>query len=158
NLGPESLVVEIASNDGYLLKNFQAHGIPVLGIDPAPDQARAAEAAGVPTLQAFFDERLAQRLSDEGQRAQVIIANNVMAHVPDLNGFVEGIRILLAEDGIATIENPYVRDLVQHCEFDTIYHEHFCYFSCTAVNTLMRRHGLYLNHVEHFPTLHGGTL
>jgi hypothetical protein len=88
----------------------------------------------------------------------VIIANNVMAHVPDLNGFVEGMSILLADDGVITVENPYVRDLVEHCEFDTVYHEHFCYFSCTAVDELMRRYGLRLNRVEHFPTLQGGTL
>jgi SAM-dependent methyltransferase len=157
-LGPESLVVEIASNDGYLLKNFKDAGVPVLGIDPAPDQARAAEEAGVETLQAFFGTELAGELRAAGRRADVIIANNVMAHVPDLNGFVEGMSILLADDGVATIENPYVRDLLSNCEFDTIYHEHFCYFSCTAVDTLMRRHGLYLNHVEHFADLHGGTL
>jgi SAM-dependent methyltransferase len=158
NLGPGSLVVEVASNDGYLLRNFRGAGIPVLGIDPAPDQAAAAREAGIPTLEEFFGTDMAWRLRGEGRRADVIVANNVMAHVPDLNGFVEGIRVLLADDGIATIENPYVRDLVDGCEFDTIYHEHFCYFSCTAVDHLMRRHGLYLNHVEHFPDLHGGTL
>ena len=158
NLGPDSLVVELASNDGYLLRNFTAAGIPVLGIDPAPDQAAAAREAGIPTLEEFFGDELARRLRGAGHRADVIIANNVMAHVPDLNGFVEGIRILLADDGVATIENPYVRDLVDGCQFDTVYHEHFCYFSCTAVDGLMRRHGLYLNDVEHFPNLHGGTL
>jgi SAM-dependent methyltransferase len=157
-LGEESLVVELASNDGYLLKNFVEAGIPVLGIDPAPTQAAAANAAGVPTLAEFFDTTTAWRLRAEGRRADVIIANNVMAHVPDLNGFVEGISVLLADDGVATIENPYVRDLIDHCEFDTIYHEHFCYFSCTAVDHLMRRHGLFLNDVRHFPNLHGGTL
>jgi SAM-dependent methyltransferase len=157
-LGPDSLVVELASNDGYLLRNFVEVGVPVLGIDPAPDQARAANAAGIPTLAEFFGDALAHRLVAEGRRADVVIANNVMAHVPDLNGFVAGIRTLLADDGIATIENPYVRDLVDHCEFDTIYHEHHCYFSCTAVDRLVRRNGLHLNHVEHFPDLHGGTL
>jgi len=157
-LGPDSLVVELASNDGYLLRNFVEHGIPVLGIDPAPDQARAANEAGVPTLAEFFGPDLARRLVGEGTLADVIIANNVMAHVPDLNGFVEGISILLAEDGIATIENPYVRELVDHVEFDTIYHEHFCYYSCIAVDALMRRHGLFLNDVDAFPDLHGGTL
>lgn len=156
-LGADSLVVEVASNDGYLLRSFVEHGVPVLGIDPAPDQAAAAEAAGVPTLAAFFGPELARRLRDR-RPADVIIANNVMAHVPDLNGFVEGIATLLDEDGVATIENPWVRHLVDHGEFDTIYHEHFCYFSCTAVDTLMARHGLSLNHVEEFPSLHGGTL
>jgi SAM-dependent methyltransferase len=157
-LGAESLVVELASNDGYLLRNFVDAGVPVLGIDPAPDQAAAAEKAGVPTLQEFFGDELARRIRAERGPADVIIANNVMAHVPDLNGFVEGMRILIADDGVITVENPYVRDLVQHCEFDTIYHEHFCYFSCTAVDRLMRRHGLFLNDVEYFPDLHGGTL
>ena len=157
-LGAESLVVELASNDGYLLKNFVHAGVPVLGIDPAPDQARAANDAGVPTLMEFFGTDLARTLVAERKPADVIIANNVMAHVPDLNGFVEGMSILLADDGVITVENPYVRDLIEHCEFDTIYHEHFCYYSCTAVDRLMRRHGLYLNDVEYFPQLHGGTL
>lgn len=157
-LGPGSLVVEVASNDGYLLKNFVDAGIDVLGIDPAPDQAEAARAAGVPTLEEFFGVDLARRLLAEGRGADVIIANNVMAHVPDLNGFVSGIAELLTEDGVATIENPYVRDLIDHCEFDTVYHEHHCYFSCTAIDTLVRRNGLYLNDVEYFPSLHGGTL
>ena len=157
-LGTGSLVVELASNDGYLLKNFASAGIPVLGIDPAPEPARAAEAAGVPTLQEFFGTDLAHRLVAQGRRADVIVANNVMAHVPDLNGFVAGMAVLLADDGLITVENPYVRDLVDHGEFDTIYHEHFCYFSCLSVDTLVRRHGLFLNHVEYFPDLHGGTL
>ena len=157
-LGPDSLVVEIASNDGYLLRNFVEEGIPVLGIDPAPTQAEAAEKVGVPTLTEFFGAELAARLRAEGRRADVIVANNVMAHTPTLNSFVEGLSILLADDGVVTIENTYVKDLIDHCEFDTIYHEHFCYFSCSAVDTLMRRHGLFLNAVEHFPTLQGGTL
>jgi SAM-dependent methyltransferase len=157
-LGPHSLVVEVASNDGYLLRTFVEHGVPVLGIDPAPQQAAAAEAAGVPTLQEFFGAELAQHLVDGGSRADVLIANNVLAHTPALNSFVEGIAILLADDGVATIENTYVRDLIDHCEFDTIYHEHFCYFSCTAVDRVMRRHGLVLNRVEYFPGLQGGTL
>ena len=157
-LGPDSLVVEIASNDGYMLRNFAERGIPVLGIDPAPAQAKAAQAAGVPTLTEFFDAELATRLRSEGKRADVIVANNVMAHTPTLNSFVEGLGILLADDGVATIENTYVKDLIDHCEFDTIYHEHFCYFSCSAVDALVRRHGLFLNGVEHFPTLQGGTL
>jgi SAM-dependent methyltransferase len=155
-LGRESLVVEVASNDGYLLRNFVEQGVPVLGIDPAPAQADAAEAAGVPTVREFFGPDLAHRLRRE-RPADVIVANNVMAHTPDLNGFVEGLAILLADDGRATIENAYVRDLIERCEFDTIYHEHFCYFSCTAVDSLMRRHGLYLRDVEHL-SMHGGSL
>jgi SAM-dependent methyltransferase len=157
-LDGRSLVVELASNDGYLLRNFVERGVPVLGIDPAPEQAEAARAAGVPTLREFFDAALAARLVSEGRRADVIVANNVMAHVPDLNGFVAGIAILLADDGVVTVENPYVRDLVDSVAFDTIYHEHFCYYSCTAVEALMRRHGLWLNDVDYFPDLHGGTL
>ena len=157
-LGSDSLVVELASNDGYLLRNFVEQGVPVLGIDPAPEQADAAEAAGVPTLREFFGADVARRLVDAGTRADVIVANNVMAHTPTLNSFVEGISILLADDGVATIENTYVKDLIDHTEFDTIYHEHFCYFSCTAVDALMRRHGLYLNAVEYFPGLQGGAL
>ena len=157
-LGCDSLVVELASNDGYLLRNFVAAGIPVLGIDPSPGPAVEAEKVGVPTLIEFFNAQLATKLREDGQVADVIIANNVMAHVPDLNGFVEGMAILLADDGIITIENPYVRELIQNVEFDGVYHEHFSYFSCMAVNSLMRRHGLYLNDVELFQDLHGGTL
>jgi hypothetical protein len=158
DLDAGSLVVEVASNDGYMLKNFVEHGIPALGIDPGPPQAAAAIEAGVPTLQEFFDADVARRLRAEGKRADVIIANNVMAHTPTLNSFVEGLSILLADDGIATIENTYVKDLIDHCEFDTIYHEHFSYFSCTAVDALMRRHGLKLVAVDHFPALQGGSL
>ena len=156
-LNGSSLVVELASNDGYLLRNFVERGIPVLGIDPCEGPAHAAENVGVPTLCTFFGEALARKLSAEGKRADVILANNVLAHVPDLNGFVEGIRILLKDDGVAVIEAPYVKDLIDHCEFDTIYHEHLCYFSASAVNRLFRRHSLYLNWVEHFP-IHGGSL
>jgi SAM-dependent methyltransferase len=157
-LDEDSLVVEIASNDGYLLRNFAERGVPVLGVDPAPDQADAAEAVGVPTLREFFAAPLARRLAAEGKRADLIVANNVMAHTPTLNSFVEGLAVLLADDGLVTIENTYVKDLIDHCEFDTIYHEHFCYFSCSAVDALMRRHGLTLTAVEHFPSLQGGTL
>ena len=157
-LGADDLVVELASNDGYLLKNFVEAGVPVLGIDPSPGPAAAAVAAGVPTLQEFFGIDVARRLVGEGRRADVIIANNVMAHVPDLNGFVAGMKLLLADDGTITVENPYVRDLIDHCEFDTVYHEHYCYFSCTSVQALVRRHGLWLNDVEYFENLHGGTL
>jgi SAM-dependent methyltransferase len=153
-----SLIVEVASNDGYLLRNFAERGIPVLGVDPAPEQAAAAEAVGVPTLREFFGAELARSLAAQGRCADLIVANNVMAHTPTLNSFVEGLSILLADDGLVTIENTYVKDLIDHCEFDTIYHEHFCYFSCTAVDALMRRHGLTLVAVEHFPTLQGGTL
>lgn len=156
-LGPQSLVVELASNDGYLLRNFVEQGIPVLGIDPAEGPARTAVERGVPTLNAFFTQELAGKLRAEGRRADVIIANNVLAHVPDLNGFVAGIATLLTGDGVAVIECPYVKDLVDHCEFDTIYHEHLCYFSVTALDHLFRRHGLYLNRVKRL-AIHGGSL
>jgi SAM-dependent methyltransferase len=157
-LDGQSLVVEIASNDGYLLRNFVEAGIPVLGVEPTPGPAAAGREAGVNTLEEFFGLALAEKLRAEGGPADVIIANNVMAHVPDLNGFVAGMAHLLKDDGLITVENPYVRDLIDHCEFDTIYHEHFCYYSCTAVAALANRHGLYLNDVEYFPDLHGGTL
>jgi SAM-dependent methyltransferase len=153
-----SLVVEIASNDGYLLKNFAERGIRVFGVDPAPDQARAAREIGVPTLEEFFGTEMGHRIRAEHGPADVVIAKNVMAHVPALNDFVGGLAALVSDDGVVVVENPYVRDLVEHGEFDTIYHEHFYYYSCTAVDTLMRRHGLSLNHIEYFPDLHGGTL
>jgi len=155
-LGPGSLVVELASNDGYLLKNFVERGIPVLGIDPAAGPAQAAEKAGVPTLCTFFNARLAKELAAK-QKADVILANNVLAHVADLHGFVDGIRTLMKDTGIAVIEVPYVKDLVQHCEFDTIYHQHLCYFSVTALDRLFRRHSLYLNHADRL-WIHGGSL
>ncbi len=159
SLGPDSLVVELASNDGYLLRNFVEAGVPVLGIDPAPAQVQAANDQGVRSICRFFGRELADELLAAGTaRADVIIANNVCAHVPDLNGFVAGMQALLAPDGLITIENPYVRDLIDHCEFDTIYHEHLFYHSCTGIDRLMQRHGLHLNHVEYFPELHGGTL
>ena len=157
DLGSESLVIELASNDGYLLRNFGREGIPVLGIDPAIGPAEAAEAIGVPTLREFFGVDLARRLRSEGKRADVVIANNVLAHVPDLNGFVEGIATILAGGGIAEIEVPYVRELIERLEFDTIYHEHLCYFSVTALDALFDRHGLSLNRARPLP-IHGGSL
>jgi SAM-dependent methyltransferase len=156
-LGEKSLVIEAASNDGYMLKNFVERGVPVLGIDPAQAPAKAAQEAGVPTLCTFFDESLALQLRAEGRQADVFLANNVLAHVPDLNGFVAGIKSVLKEDGLAVIEAPYVVELVDHCEFDTIYHQHLCYFSVTALDHLFRRHGLYLNDVQQ-TAIHGGSL
>jgi SAM-dependent methyltransferase len=156
-LGPDSLAIELASNDGYLLRNYLDRGIPVLGIDPAEGPAREAEKLGVTTLTTFFTAELAGRLAGEGRRADVIHANNVLAHVADTNGFVRGIATLLAEDGVAVIEVPYVKDLIDHREFDTIYHEHLCYFSVTALDHLFRRHGLFLNEVRRLP-IHGGSL
>lgn len=156
-LDEHSLVVELGSNDGYLLQYFAAEGIPVLGIDPAENVARVAEARGIPTLPVFFDERLAHRLCQEGKRADVVIANNVLAHVANQNSFAEGIRILLRDGGIAVVEVPYVKDLIDRVEFDTIYHEHLCYFSLTSMDRLFHRHGLATSDVERIP-IHGGSL
>jgi len=156
-LGPASLVVEIASNDGYLLQFYKTRGIPVLGIEPAANIAALATAKGIPTLIQFFDEELALRLAAQGRRANVIHSHNVFAHVPDPNRFVAGIAALLERSGIAIIEAPYVRDLIDKLEFDTIYHEHFSYYSVSAVAELCARHGLVIADVERVP-IHGGSL
>jgi SAM-dependent methyltransferase len=157
-LGPASLVIELASNDGYLLQNYTKAGIPVLGIEPAANVARVAqEERGVRTLCEFFGAELAQRLKADIGRADVIHANNVLAHVADLNGFVSGIATLLKDDGVAVIEAPYLKDMIAGVEFDTIYHEHLCYFSLTALNHLFQRHGLQIFDLEHLP-IHGGSL
>lgn len=157
NLTSDSLVVEIASNDGYMLRNFVEQGITVLGIDPAPGPVAAARAAAVDSLQAFFGCALAADLRAAGKRADLIIANNVLAHVADTNGLVEAFATLLKPDGLLVIEVPYVRDLIDHLEFDTIYHEHLCYFSVSALDRLFRRHGLFLNGVRRL-SIHGGSL
>jgi SAM-dependent methyltransferase len=157
HLGPRSLVVEVASNDGYLLQYYQKAGVPVLGIEPAANIASEAVKRGVPTMVEFFGQELAAQLAAKGQRADVIHAHNVLAHVADLNGFVEGIKILLKDDGVAVIEAPYVRDLIDHCEFDTIYHEHLCYYSLTALDRLFRRHDLFIQDVDRI-SIHGGSL
>jgi len=156
-LGPDNFVLELASNDGYLLKTYAARGIPVLGIDPAAEAAERAIAAGVDTRIDFFTRELAEDLAAQGVAADVVHANNVLAHVADTNGFVAGIARLLKADGEAVIECPYVRDLVAHCEFDTIYHQHLCYFSVTALKRLFENHGLYLNRVVR-TRIHGGSL
>jgi SAM-dependent methyltransferase len=157
-LGPQSMVVEAASNDGYMLKTFVDKGIPVLGIDPAEGPAKAAQQRGIRTLNDFFGLDLARKLhEEEGISADLFLANNVLAHVPDLNGFVAAFRTLLKPDGAAVIECPYLIDLVDHCEFDTIYHQHLCYFSVTALEALFLRHGLFLNDVER-TSIHGGSL
>jgi SAM-dependent methyltransferase len=156
-LNAGSLVVELASNDGYLLKNFVAMGIPVLGIDPSDTVSAAAEKIGVPTLVKFFGERLARDLVREGRQADLIIANNVLAHVPRLNDFVAGIALLLREGGTVTIEFPHLLELIEHVEFDTIYHEHYSYFSLYAIEQVFARHGLRIYDVERLST-HGGSL
>lgn len=157
NLTSDSLVVEAASNDGYMLKNFADKGIQVLGIDPAIGPVEAARKARINTLKNFFSESLAEDLAKEGKSADLFLANNVLAHVPDLNGFVKGIATILKDDGVAVIEAPYLVNLVEHCEFDTIYHQHLCYFSVTALDKLFRRHNLFLNKVEQ-TKIHGGSL
>ncbi len=157
NLGAKHLALEIASNDGYLLCNYQRLGVPVLGVEPARNIARVAEAKGIPTLAEFFGREFGQQLAREGRRADVIHAHNVFAHVPDVNGFVAGMAAVLATGGVAVIEAPYVRDMIERIEFDTIYHEHLFYFSATAVQPLFQRHGLELVDVEHV-AIHGGSL
>ena len=156
-LDHRSLVIEVASNDGYLLQHYQATGVPVLGIDPAPTAAAAARARGVETLEDFFGRDLGERLAAAGRQADVLHANNVLAHVADTNGFVGGIAAALKPNGTAVIEVPYVRELIRNVEYDTIYHQHLCYFSVTAIHNLLRRHGLFLNRVEQLP-IHGGSL
>jgi SAM-dependent methyltransferase len=156
-LSPSSLVVELASNDGYLLKNFLKMGIPVLGIDPSDTVAAAAEKIGVPTLVQFFGEKLAQDLAGEGRQADLIIANNVLAHVPQLNDFVAGLALLLRPNGSVTIEFPHLLELIQQVEFDTIYHEHYSYFSLYAIEQVFNRHRLRIYDLERLPT-HGGSL
>jgi SAM-dependent methyltransferase len=156
--GPGRFVVEVASNDGYLLRHLVPGGTRVLGIEPSPLPAAAAEQRGIPTLRAFLDEDVARQVRDEHGPADVVLANNVMAHVPDLQGFVRALAVLATDDGIIQVENPGVRWLIEHVEFDTVYHEHYCYFSTTAVARLAAAQGLHLNDVELFPTLQGGTL
>lgn len=157
-LDSQSLVVEIASNDGYLLQYYQRAGVRVLGIEPAVNIARVArDERGIATLNEFFGAELAARLNADGDRADVVHAHNVLAHVADLNGFVSGLQLLLKDDGVAIIEVPYVKEMIDHCEFDTIYHEHLCYFSLTALNQLFERHGLVICDVETLP-IHGGSL
>jgi SAM-dependent methyltransferase len=157
HLGPDSLAMEIASNDGYLLQNYVRAGVPALGIDPARNVVVAARERGVETVCEFFGEDLAEQLRGSGRRASVLHANNVLAHVPDVNGVVRGIGRVLADDGIAVIETPYVRDLVERLEFDTIYHEHLFYYSLTALDRLFERNQVRILDVERIP-IHGGSL
>jgi hypothetical protein len=156
-LGADSLVIEVASNDGYLLQHYKRLGVPVLGIEPARNIAKVAEDKGIPTRCDFFGQDLATLLTAEGFRADIIHGNNVMAHVADLPGFVAGLTTLLNDDGLAVLEFPYVKDMLDHVEFDTIYHEHLCYFSLTALDALFRRMGLRVVDVERLP-IHGGSL
>jgi hypothetical protein len=156
-LGRESRIIEVASNDGYLLKNFVARGIPCLGIEPAENVAAVARTAGVPTASIFLGEDTARRIVTEGGAANLVVANNVLAHVPAINDFVAGLRELLADDGVLTVEFPHLLRLISEVQFDTIYHEHFFYLSLAAVERVFSKHGLRLFDVEQLPT-HGGSL
>jgi hypothetical protein len=156
-LRAQDLVIEIASNDGYLLQYYKELGMRVLGIEPARNIAKVARDRGIPTLSEFFGNKLADRLVAEGNRAAVVHANNVMAHVPDIHAFAAGLFGILADEGLALIEVPYVREMVDRCEFDTIYHEHVFYFSLTALTGLFSRHQLKVVDVE-LIDLHGGSL
>jgi SAM-dependent methyltransferase len=150
-------VVEIASNDGYLLQYFKEKGIPVLGIEPAANVAEFARNVGIPTVVKFFGRRTAQELVLEGKRADLLLGNNVLAHVPDINDFVSGMKILLKPDGIITMEFPHLLKLIEENQFDTIFHEHFSYLSFMTVERIFAEHGLVVFDVEEVPT-HGGSL
>jgi 2-polyprenyl-3-methyl-5-hydroxy-6-metoxy-1,4-benzoquinol methylase len=156
-LDGKSFVVEVASNDGYLLQYFQAKGVPVLGVEPAQNVAQAAEKKGIRTLVKFFSVDTARELRADGQQADLIVGNNVLAHVPDLIDFVSGLKLLLKPRGIITVEFPHLLRLIECTQFDTIYHEHFSYFSFCAAENVFAKHGLTVFDVEELPT-HGGSL
>jgi hypothetical protein len=156
-LGPQNFVIEVASNDGYLLKNFVAAGIPCLGIEPTASTAAAAENLGVPVLREFFGEALGKRLANEGRQADLIVGNNVYAHVPDINDFTAGLKAALKSNGTITLEFPHLMRLIQHTQFDTVYHEHFSYLSLYTVSRIFGQAGLRIFEVEELPT-HGGSL
>lgn len=157
HLNSKNLVIEIASNDGYLLQHFKAKNIPILGIEPAKNVAQAAKEKGIPTLVKFFGKETALELAAEGKYADLLIGNNVLAHVPDLNDFVSGLKILLNSTGIITLEFPHLLQLIRQNQFDTIYHEHFSYFSLLSVEKVFAKHNLELFDVDQVPT-HGGSL
>lgn len=157
SLGSQSKVVEVAANDGYLLQFVKKAGIPCLGIEPTSDTARAARDKGIQIIEEFFGERLARILVADGHAADLVVANNVIAHVPDIKNFVGGFPILLKPQGVATFEFPYLLELVQENQFDTIYHEHYSYLSLTTVESIFSDKGLYIFEVEKLPT-HGGSL
>ena len=156
-LNADSCVVEVASNDGYLLRNFKAAGIPCYGIEPTASTAKAARDIGIESIEEFFGQTLAQQLLTQGRQADLTAANNVLAHVPDINDFVAGFAILLKPQGVSTFEFPHLMNLVKFAQFDTIYHEHFSYLSLTAVKTIFKANGLNVFDVEELPT-HGGSL
>ena len=156
-LNESSHVIEVASNNGYLLKNFRAAGIPCLGIEPTASTAAAAEKLGIPVLREFFGEALAKRLVAQGKQADLILGNNVYAHVPDINDFTAGLKTALKANGTITLEFPHLMRLIEHNQFDTVYHEHFSYLSLHAVSQIFTRAGLRVCDVEELPT-HGGSL
>lgn len=156
DLDANCLVIEIASNDGYLLQYFKQAGIPVLGIDPAPAPAHHAVERGIETINEFFTHELARKLATP-KKADIVVSNNVLAHVADIHDFINGVKEILSQDGHWIVEVPYVKNLVDGCAFDTVYHEHLCYFSVSALQHIMARHQLYLNDIISLPT-HGGSL
>jgi len=156
-LNGETSVMEIGSNDGYLLQYFKFRGIPVLGIEPAENVARAAEGKGIPTISRFFGMQMARELASDGRQADLLIGNNVLAHVPDLNDFVAGMKLVLKPRGIISMEFPHLLQLIESSQFDTIYHEHFSYFSFCTAERIFQKHGLRVFDVEMIPT-HGGSL
>ena len=157
SLGPDSFVIEVACNDGYLLKNVLAAGIPCLGIEPTASTAAAAEALGIPVSREFFGEALGRQLAGEGKQADLIAGNNVYAHVPDINDFTLGLAAALKPEGTVTLEFPHLMPMIEHTQFDTVYHEHFSYLSLTAVSSIFEAAGLRIWDVEELPT-HGGSL
>lgn len=157
NLGPGSLAIELGSNDGYLLRNFVKKGIPALGVEPAANVAKVAVEKGVPTSVAFFGRKTAEKIVVDGEKADLVIGNNVLAQVPNVNDFVAGIKIVLKPQGVATLEFPHLVRLIEQNQFDTIYHEHFSYFSLISVEKIFAAHGLTLFDVEEIQT-HGGSM
>ena len=157
NLDSNSFVIEVASNDGYLLKNFVSLEIPCLGIEPTHSTADAAEKLGIPVLRDFFGKSIAEKLSGDKKQADLIIGNNVFAHVPDINDFTAGLKCILKKEGTITLEFPHLLSLISENQFDTVYHEHFSYLSLTAVSAILNKQGLRVWHVEHLST-HGGSL
>lgn len=156
-LGPDSLVIEVASNDGYLLQYFKEQDVPVLGIEPASNVAEVARDAGIETIDEFFGVALAERLRDEGRVCDLLVGNNVLAHVPDINDFVGGLAIVLSKSGVLSVEFPHLLKLIEQTQFDTIYHEHFSYLSLLTVRRIFAHHGLQVSDVEELTT-HGGSL
>lgn len=156
-INQNSQVIEVASNDGYLLQYFKEKGVSILGVEPTESTAKVSREKGIETVMEFFGEKLAKDLVEQGKKADLLLGNNVLAHVPDINDFVKGIKIVLKEEGVLTMEFPHLLQLIKHNQFDTIYHEHFSYFSFTTVNQIFKKQGIELFHVEEIST-HGGSI